>query len=78
MSGGFEVGAGFVPFAIPFIVLRFMEFTSNDCDRPGSFLRSDLEDSEAGSAPQCLIINDRLSSIGVNMLCCLLAGNAFG
>jgi hypothetical protein len=64
----------------PFTWLRFIEPTSNDCDRGGScfdascFWRSDVN----SDPPQCFINCDLLSSMGVNILDCLDAGRGFG
>jgi len=78
--GGLLVGAGawvgltpFIPFnAFP----RFMALTSSDCDLASAGLSSVLGGS--GAESQCLASNDRLSSMGVKMLCTLEFGKGLG
>lgn len=68
---------------IPFACLRFMLAISMDCERgPVSTFSGGSE--VGGSAllvllfPQCAANRERLSSIGVKILCVLEAGSAFG
>jgi hypothetical protein len=66
--------------AMPFGAPRFMAATSIDCERWSSVLMggSDLGGSSR-PLPQCCASSDRLSSIGVKILCALAAaGRGFG
>lgn len=79
-GGSIAAGRGDRPFGFTSLCI---EATSIDCARgpPPSILisGSDLCDSALLVCPQCCASNDRLSSIGVNMLLDFaFAGNGFG